>query len=106
MPSGTYTVKLEGARIAGYQTILMALLRDAHYLANPQIWCGDIMAKHVTKVADRMGLDPATASCTSPDAIAVITAEPELNRRHSMARPVASSNTPDPIVAFQGLIIP
>jgi hypothetical protein len=60
MPSGTYTVKLEGARIAGYQTILMALLRDAHYLANPQIWCGDIMAKHVTKVADRMGLDPAT----------------------------------------------
>ncbi len=30
MPSGTYTVKLEGARIAGYQTILMALLCDAH----------------------------------------------------------------------------
>jgi hypothetical protein len=30
MPSDTYTVKLQGAQIAGFQTILMALLRDAH----------------------------------------------------------------------------
>jgi hypothetical protein len=59
-PSDTYTVKLEGARIAGFQTILMVLLRDAHYVANAQIWCDDIIAKHATKVADRLGLDPAT----------------------------------------------
>jgi hypothetical protein len=60
VPSDTYTVKLEGARIAGFQTILMVLLRDAHYVANAQIWCDDIIAKHATKVADRLGLDPAT----------------------------------------------
>jgi hypothetical protein len=60
VPSYTYTVKLEGARIAGFQTILMVLLRDAHYVANAQIWCDDIIAKHATKVADRLGLDPAT----------------------------------------------
>jgi hypothetical protein len=59
-PSDTYTVKLEGARIAGFQTILMVLLRDAHYVADAQIWCDDIIAKHATKVADRLGLDPAT----------------------------------------------
>ncbi len=59
VPSDTYTVKLEGARIAGFQTILMVLLRDAHYVANAQIWCDDIIAKHATKVADRLGLDPA-----------------------------------------------
>ena len=60
VPSDTYTVKLEGARIAGFQTILMVLLRDAHYVSNAQIWCDDIIAKHATKVADRLGLDPAT----------------------------------------------
>jgi hypothetical protein len=60
VPSGTYTVKLEGARIAGFQTILMVLLRDSHYVSNAQIWCDDIIAKHATKVADRLGLDPAT----------------------------------------------
>ncbi len=58
--SDSYTVKLEGARITGYQTILMALLRDAHYVANAQSWCDDILEKHRLKVADRMGLDPAT----------------------------------------------
>lgn len=60
VPSDTYTVKLEGARITGYQTILMATLRDAHYVANAQKWCDDIMEKHAAKVAARMGLDPAT----------------------------------------------
>lgn len=58
--SDSYTVKLEGARVTGYQTILMALLRDAHYVANAQAWCDDIMGKHAAKVADRLGLDPAT----------------------------------------------
>ncbi len=31
---GPYTVKLEGARIAGYQTITLAILRDRRYVAN------------------------------------------------------------------------
>jgi len=62
VPSDAYTVKLEGARVTGYQTILMALLRDAHYVANAQNWCNDILIKHRHKVTARMGLDPATWS--------------------------------------------
>lgn len=54
-PSDTYTVKLEGARIAGYQTISIVTIRDAHYVANVQAWCDDIQGKHAAKVADRMG---------------------------------------------------
>ena len=60
VPSDTYTVKIEGAQIIGYQTILMAILRDAHYVANAQNWCDDILAKFHAKVADRMALDPET----------------------------------------------
>lgn len=52
----SYTVKLEGARIAGYQTLLMATVRDRHYVANAEAWVNDILAKHAAKVSDRMGL--------------------------------------------------
>jgi hypothetical protein len=51
-----YAVKLEGARVAGYQTLLMATLRDQHYVKNSQAWIEDILQKHAAKVADRMGL--------------------------------------------------
>lgn len=60
VPSASYTVKLEGGQITGYQTILMAILRDAHYVANAQKWCDDILVKFTAKVADRMALDHAT----------------------------------------------
>jgi len=33
-----YTVKLEGARLVGFQCTLLALLRDAHYVENAQAW--------------------------------------------------------------------
>ena len=33
-----YTMKLEGARLVGYQTTMLALLRDAHYVANAKAW--------------------------------------------------------------------
>ena len=56
VPSDRYTVKLEGARIAGYQTILMATVRDRHYVQNIRIWCDDILARHATKVRDRLDL--------------------------------------------------
>ncbi len=62
VPAAEYTVKLEGARIGGYQTIAMALLRDAHYVANVQAWCDDILRHHRAKVSDRMGLAPDTWS--------------------------------------------
>ncbi|WP_327795509.1 acyclic terpene utilization AtuA family protein [Harenicola maris] len=56
VPSEAYTVKLEGARPAGFQTVLMALLRDPHYVANAQKWVDDITAKCSAKVQDRLGL--------------------------------------------------
>jgi hypothetical protein len=59
VPSDRYTVKLEGARVAGYQTIMMATLRDARYVANAQKWCDDIIARHAAKVRDRLGLNAA-----------------------------------------------
>ncbi len=58
-PSPRYTVKLEGARAAGFQTILMALVRDARYVANIQAWCDDIRTHHAAKVQARMGLGAA-----------------------------------------------
>ncbi|MGR3662857.1 MAG: acyclic terpene utilization AtuA family protein [Paracoccaceae bacterium] len=53
-PSETYTVKLEGARVAGYQSIVMVLIRDAHYVENVQKWCDDIIAKHKVKTCTRL----------------------------------------------------
>ncbi|WP_377507220.1 acyclic terpene utilization AtuA family protein [Octadecabacter sp. R77987] len=55
VPSDRYTVKLEGARITGYQTVIMALLRDRRYVANAKAWCDDIAVKHAAKVTDRLG---------------------------------------------------
>lgn len=55
--SDDYTVKLEGARVAGYQCMLMALLRDARYVENCSAWCADIEASCTAKVCDRLNLD-------------------------------------------------
>ncbi len=38
VPTDPYTVKLEGARLGGYQTTLLALLRNARYVANARAW--------------------------------------------------------------------
>ncbi len=50
VPNDRYTVKLEGARVAGYQTVSLTLVRDAHYVANIDNW--------LTKII-REVLDPA-----------------------------------------------
>lgn len=63
VPSDTYTVKLEGARVAGYQTLLVATVRDPHYVANARAWIDDISEKHAAKVRDRMGLSPEDYCC-------------------------------------------
>lgn len=55
-PSDIYTVKLEGARTTGFQTILLAMLRNRRYVENAEVWCKDILAKHRKKVQDRLGL--------------------------------------------------
>ncbi len=58
VPSDRYTVKLEGARGAGFQCVLITLLRDAHYVKNASIWANDIIEKCRDKVGARLGLDP------------------------------------------------
>lgn len=58
VPSDRYTVKLEGARLSGYQTVLMVLLRDRRYVAQAQKWADDIHLKCSAKVEQRLGLDP------------------------------------------------
>lgn len=56
---GRYTVKLEGARVAGYQVVSLTLLRDRRYVANARAWAEDI-ARRCRKVAvDRTGLAEA-----------------------------------------------
>lgn len=53
---GPYTVKLEGARIAGYQTVSLTFLRDRGYVANARGWAAEVAAKARRDVADRLGL--------------------------------------------------
>lgn len=59
---GAYTVKLEGARIAGYQTTILATLRDARYVAEVEVWADRLHAHLVALVVARTDLDPATFS--------------------------------------------
>ncbi|MDW4549139.1 acyclic terpene utilization AtuA family protein [Defluviimonas sp. D31] len=55
---GPYTVKLEGARIAGYQTVSLTLLRDRRYVANASGWAAQVAARARADVSERMGLAP------------------------------------------------
>ncbi len=53
---GRYTVKLEGARVAGYQTTILAILRDRHYVANARAWVEKLTQFLNAEIARRMGL--------------------------------------------------
>lgn len=55
-PSARYTVKLEGARIGGYQTTIMALLRDERYVANAREWAQKLQKFVTREIEKRMGL--------------------------------------------------
>ena len=55
---GPYAVKLEGARVAGYQTVLLALLRDPRYVAAAEDWAADIVAKCTAKALARTRAEP------------------------------------------------
>jgi hypothetical protein len=48
-----YTVKLEGARVVGYQTIVLALLRDPRYVKNAIEWARDVEARCTDKALKR-----------------------------------------------------
>ncbi|WP_420861900.1 acyclic terpene utilization AtuA family protein [Algirhabdus cladophorae] len=54
VPSQTYTVKLEGARSGGYQTVSLALVRDPRYVENIRDWVADIEAKCTRKAIERV----------------------------------------------------
>lgn len=53
---GRYTVKLEGARIAGYQTVGLAVIRDRRYVRHAAEWAADVKARVTEKIITRMGL--------------------------------------------------
>lgn len=57
--TGPYTVKLEGARVAGYQTTILAILRDAHYVAHARDWVARLTTFLQGNIQRRMGLSPA-----------------------------------------------
>ncbi|WGW03606.1 acyclic terpene utilization AtuA family protein [Tropicibacter oceani] len=53
---GAYTVKLEAARVAGYQTTLMATLRNRRYVENARAWADRLLAFLDRKIAAGMDL--------------------------------------------------
>ena len=55
---GRYTVKLEGARIVGYQTVGLAVVRERRYVQHVREWAADIEAKVRDKIVARMSLAP------------------------------------------------
>ena len=58
-PSDQYTVKLEGARIGGYQTTIMAVLRDERYVANAREWIEKLHRFVTNEIEKRMALTPS-----------------------------------------------
>lgn len=56
VPSDTYTVKLEGARLSGYQTTLMALLRNVRYVSNAETWVERLTRFLYRQIADSLSI--------------------------------------------------
>ena len=54
---GRYTVKLEGARLAGYQAGSMALLRERRYVRKAREWADAIRTECLSKVSGSLGID-------------------------------------------------
>ncbi|WP_025771061.1 acyclic terpene utilization AtuA family protein [Thioalkalivibrio sp. HK1] len=52
-PTSPYTVKLEGARIVGFQTIVLVIVRDPRYVEGIDRWCASILEKHRQEVLAR-----------------------------------------------------
>lgn len=53
---GPYTVKLEGARVAGYQVVSLTLLRDRRYVENARAWAEDVASRCRKVAMERTGL--------------------------------------------------
>jgi acyclic terpene utilization AtuA family protein len=59
---GRYTVKLEGAALVGYQTSILAVLRDPHYVTHAETWIDELHAYLTSQITARMGLSADTYS--------------------------------------------
>ena len=53
-----YTVKLEAASLAGYQTSMLAVIRDAHYIRNARVWADKLLQICTNKTREALGLHP------------------------------------------------
>ncbi len=58
IPSDSYTVKLEGAGLAGYQAMTLVILRDRHYVRNARTWAARLQAFLAGEIGRRTGMDP------------------------------------------------
>lgn len=79
VPDDTYTVKLEGSRSGGYQTVSLALVREPRYVENIREWVADIEAKCIAKATQRVN-EPFTLE------LRLIGADATLGRLDTAAR--------------------
>ena len=57
VPADSYRVKLEAARIGGYQTTMMAVIRDAHYVCHAAEWQEELTSFLDRKIARTTSLE-------------------------------------------------
>ena len=57
VPSDTYTVKLEGARQSGFQTVSLVLVRNARYVQSIEAWIERLRADFQTRVGAGIEVD-------------------------------------------------
>lgn len=114
VPEDRYTVKLEGAREAGHQSVLLALVREGRYVARVRAWCDTVAARaHERAAAQGLAgyrlelraigldatlgpLDPAPAAGSEVGVLAIVTA-PTAEMAAEVARIV------NPLLLHQGL---
>ncbi|QFG22465.1 acyclic terpene utilization AtuA family protein [Actinomadura sp. WMMB 499] len=58
-PADQYTIKLEGARVTGYETMSFAAIRDPHILARIEEWVALMYEILAGRVRETLGLEPS-----------------------------------------------
>ena len=53
VPTDAYTVKLEGARQAGFQTVSLVMVRDPHYVAHVEDWVEALEAAFLEQATEQ-----------------------------------------------------
>jgi hypothetical protein len=60
--AGQHTIKLEGSRIAGYETVSFVAIRDQHLLDQIETWADLLRSILTERVSQALGLGPADYS--------------------------------------------